>query len=125
MLKSRLSRVVVTAVTAIGLAGASLAMGAAPAQARNPLDVGDIPEYYDFCREHPPNPHGSVLGFQSVYKTAIAKPEGVTCQHYHGYEGWFVPKVWETYYSWDQVCRMRGLGQHGRLDSRGIPHCSK
>ncbi len=80
-----------------------------------------VPEYYQFCYDHPPL--GAVDGYNTVYKTAVRSAAGVECQHYVGYEGWFLLWTWKTYYSWTDVCLAMGMATPGWYDSRGYPRC--
>jgi hypothetical protein len=111
---SRKKRAVIPA-----LAGALLGAMVAYAPASSAAPRGMIPEYYQFCYDNPPFASD---GYSSTYKTAIARPGGVECQHYTSYEGIVFGWPWRTYYNWSTVCRGMGLPTPGWWDGR-YPRC--
>lgn len=98
----------------VGAAATAPPATAAPATASS----GWIPEYYQFCYNHPPFPWWAAT---SYYKTAIAHPDSVECQHLVVWGNWGIPVLYRTYYDWNTVCRSEGYSG-GWWDGR-YPRC--
>lgn len=82
---------------------------------------GDLPEWYQFCKNRTP---GSTMSdrTQYFYKGAPASSSGVDCQYaYAGFMGFF-PQTKVIHYSWSQVCSALRIGNDATWDGQR-PHC--
>jgi hypothetical protein len=121
--QSRLRTKLVHALASLIVAVTTLVGGAtttAPAAMAAPAAAtsGWVPEYYQFCYDRPPFPSWVA---RSWYKNAIARADGVECQHYVQWADRGLPMFWQTYYDWNAVCRSEGFSG-GWWDGR-YPRC--
>ncbi|WP_157137571.1 hypothetical protein [Mycobacterium parascrofulaceum] len=109
-------------VLALTVGSAATLIDAPPAQATcNSNCCGDIPEWYQFCKNRTP---GGTFSDQThfIYKGAPANASGVDCKYDYAGFGGFVPRTKVIHYSWSQVCSDLRIGKRATWDGH-VAHC--
>ena len=118
----RLAALAAVAISALTIASTEAVVEAPAAHATcNNHYCGDLPEWYQFCKERTPGGTFSDRT-QYVYKGAPASSSGVDCQYDYAAFGGFVPRTKVVHYSWPQVCNALRIGKHATWDGH-YPHC--